>query len=145
MEEKIFFSASANKFFFESMKDDYERGGYWPDDLCEVTHETYKIYAGSKPPEGKIRGQDSSGQPVWIDISAPTKEQLITLAEQQRKKLLEAANIEIAWRQYAVDKGISTENESQALEWWNLYRVRLMRVDVSAAPDCQWPETPLNQ
>ncbi|EFF9654596.1 tail fiber assembly protein [Escherichia coli] len=142
MDKKIYFSAKENTFFFESMKSEYEKAGYWPDDLCVVTHETYQIYAGGNPPEGKKRGQDSSGQPVWVDISAPTNEQYIAFAEQQRKELLEVANTEIAWRQYAVNKGIATKDESLKLEEWNLYRVLLMRVDASKAPGIEWPVLP---
>ncbi|EKN3882385.1 tail fiber assembly protein [Yersinia enterocolitica] len=59
------------------------------------------------------------------------------------KLLRVAADAEIEWRQYAVDKGIATEEESTALDEWNLYRVQLMRIDASKAPDIEWPTPPV--
>ncbi|EMY0612461.1 tail fiber assembly protein [Yersinia enterocolitica] len=58
------------------------------------------------------------------------------------KLLRVAADAEIEWRQYAVDKGIATEEESTALDEWKKYRVLLMRVDTSKAPDILWPPQP---
>ncbi|BDN97314.1 tail fiber protein [Citrobacter braakii] len=142
MDSKIFFSAKENTFFFESMKSAYESAGSWPDDLREVTTETYQLYAGEKPPEGKQRGADGAGQPVWIDVPELTKEQLIALAIQQRKELVESANVEIAWRQDAVDADIATEEEITGLTEWKKYRVLLMRLDTGNAPDISWPPRP---
>ena len=51
-------------------------------------------------------------------------------------------NAEIAWRQDAVDAGISTDEETAALSEWKKYRVLLMRVD-TAKP--VWPTLPGEQ
>lgn len=142
MNKKIFYSAKENTFFFESMKADYEKKGYWPADLREVSQDEYQVYAGEKPPEGKKRGGDSSGNPVWVDIPAPTVEQLMEQAEQTKRSLVDDAGAEISWLQDAVDENIATEKEISLLSEWKKYRVLLMRIDISQAPDIQWPEVP---
>ncbi|HFT8988031.1 TPA: tail fiber assembly protein [Escherichia coli] len=70
----------------------------------------------------------------------PTPEQLLEQAEAERSRRRVIADGEIEWRQYAVDKGIATDEESAALDEWNMYRVQLMRVD-PANP--VWPEMPI--
>lgn len=69
----------------------------------------------------------------------PTPEQLIAQAEQQKAALRATADAEIEWRQYAVSKGIATDEESVALDEWSMYRVQLMRVDTL---NPQWPAMP---
>ncbi|HCT7774406.1 tail fiber assembly protein [Klebsiella pneumoniae] len=61
---------------------------------------------------------------------------------QQKSALKVAADAEIAWRQDAVDAGIATAEEADALAEWKKYRVLLMRVDTSKAPDILWPPQP---
>ncbi|HBE5013452.1 TPA: phage tail protein [Escherichia coli] len=53
------------------------------------------------------------------------------------------ADAEISWRQDAVDEGIATKEETAALTEWKKYRVLLMRVDTSLAPNIDWPEVPV--
>ena len=84
----------------------------------------------------------ASGQPVWVDVSEPTADQLIALAIQQKKDLAENAGTEIAWRQDAIEAGISTDDEVIQLAKWKKYRVLLMRIDTSKAPDIIWPDIP---
>lgn len=72
----------------------------------------------------------------------PTHEQLIAQAEQQKTALRQTADAEIAWRQDAVDAGIATADEAAALAEWKKYRVLLMRIDTSTAPDIEWPTPP---
>lgn len=73
---------------------------------------------------------------------APTQTEMVAQANQKKTALRVRADAEIEWRQYAVDKGIATEEESAALDEWSLYRVKLMRVDASKAPDVEWPTPP---
>lgn len=63
-------------------------------------------------------------------------------ATQNKNALRKIADSEIEWRKYAVDKGIATVEESAAFDELNLYRVQLMRVDVTNAPDIEWPPVP---
>ncbi|TWY29791.1 tail fiber assembly protein [Serratia marcescens] len=52
------------------------------------------------------------------------------------------ADSEIDRRQDAVDAGIATAEETAALAEWKKYRVKLMRIDTSKAPDIAWPVQP---
>ncbi|MBW8510755.1 tail fiber assembly protein, partial [Escherichia coli] len=45
-------------------------------------------------------------------------------------------------RQDAFDAEIATAEETAALSEWKKYRVLLMRVDTSKAPDILWPPQP---
>jgi hypothetical protein len=64
------------------------------------------------------------------------------MAEQQKLTLRSKADSEIAWRQDANEGGYATDNEAIALAAWKKYRVLLMRVDTSTAPDIEWPTPP---
>ncbi|MBW9428686.1 tail fiber assembly protein [Enterobacter kobei] len=76
---------------------------------------------------------------AWVTDTVAQAAAEITLAEQQRAALLAVANVEISWRQDAVDADIATEQEVSELADWKKYRVLLMRADI-AKPD--WPTTP---
>ena len=69
---------------------------------------------------------------------------LLTSLPQNRKKsaLRAATDAEIAWRQDAVDAVSVAEEETAALTEWKKYRVQLMRIDTSKAPDIEWPTPP---
>ncbi|HCL5708751.1 TPA: tail fiber assembly protein [Klebsiella pneumoniae] len=69
---------------------------------------------------------------------------LLTSLPQNRKKsaLRAATDAEIAWRQDAVDAVLVAEEETAALTEWKKYRVQLMRIDTSKAPDIEWPTPP---
>lgn len=125
-------------FYLFSMKESFEKAGTWPYDGVDVDNETMANYA-AVPPRGKVLGADKLGNPVWVDIPQLSTEQQITLAEQKKERLRVAADKEIAWRQYAVDKGIATTDEISKLEEWQLYMVFLMRV-VTSKPE--WPTPP---
>lgn len=79
---------------------------------------------------------------VWIDAARPSDEQNIADAEQKKARLLAEAVIEIEWRKYAVSKGTATTEEADELDAWKVYRVLLMRIDTSKAPDIEWPTPP---
>ena len=87
-------------------------------------------------------GTDKNGYPVWVDIPALSAKQLVAQAEQIQRELRTDAESEISWRQDAVDSGIASAEEINALAEWKKYRVLLMRVDISKAPDIEWPVKP---
>ncbi|WP_313080474.1 tail fiber assembly protein, partial [Atlantibacter sp.] len=74
-----------------------------------------------------------------VDLPPPTPRQLIEQAEQNRLALKNEADIEIAWRQDAVDAGMATAEETAALEDWKKFRILVMRVDTTAPV---WPPKP---
>ncbi|NDJ56780.1 tail fiber assembly protein [Enterobacteriaceae bacterium 4M9] len=67
--------------------------------------------------------------------------QLAQVAENETKKLQlrSVADVEIEWRQDAVNIGIATNQETKGLEEWKEYRVLLMRVDPT---EPLWPLVP---
>lgn len=71
-----------------------------------------------------------------------TKEELIAKAEEQKQSLMSVAADAIAPLQDASELGMATEVELTTLTLWKRYRVMLNRVDISAAPDIEWPEQP---
>ncbi|ALB64028.1 Phage tail fiber assembly protein [Cronobacter condimenti 1330] len=79
---------------------------------------------------------------AWVTDTDARHAADVVAAEQQKSTLLAEAATEIEWRQYAVSKGIATEEELAALDKWNLYRVRLMRIVTSQAPEIEWPGRP---
>lgn len=74
-----------------------------------------------------------------MKLLAPTAEELTALAEAKKYRLRLEAESEIAWRQYAVDRGKATDAEAADLIIWQDYRLNLMRVD-TAKPE--WPTPP---
>ncbi|HFQ7885946.1 TPA: tail fiber assembly protein [Enterobacter roggenkampii] len=66
----------------------------------------------------------------------------VAQALQVKNSLRLTADAEISWRQDAVDAGIATGEEEIAMAVWKKYRVELMRVDTSKAPDIEWPVKP---
>lgn len=61
-------------------------------------------------------------------------------AEAKKLGLMQRANERIAPLQDAIDLGMATNEEEKLLGKWKKYRVQLMRVDTSAAPDIHWPD-----
>nr|WP_232507926.1 tail fiber assembly protein [Photorhabdus laumondii] len=76
------------------------------------------------------------------NIYAATKEELIQQAEHEKSQLLTKVNNLVAPLQDAVDLGVASEAEKAALLEWKKYRIILSKVDISLAPDVEWPEQP---
>ncbi|MEQ9881283.1 tail fiber assembly protein [Pectobacterium brasiliense] len=68
----------------------------------------------------------------------------IERADDKKKLLLNRINQDVIPLQDAVDLGIASEEEKNKLNAWKKYRVLLMRLDTSKAPDIEWPEEPVN-
>lgn len=112
-----------------------------PDGAIDVSEDAFTKAMNRHP--GESFTVDSDGIVTIISVPAPTHEQLIALAEQERSALRSNADSEIVWRQDAVDAGIATDEETFELSEWKKYRVLLMRVDTSKAPDIEWPTPPV--
>ncbi|RAU45270.1 tail fiber assembly protein [Pseudocitrobacter sp. RIT415] len=128
-----FYSPSNNGFYISGFND-----SGMPSDVVEIEQAIFNEYSETPPP-GKCRVAGDDGFPLWIDIPAPTQDEIIAANEDKRSALRAIADSEIAWRQDSVDAGISTEEETAALTEWKKYRVLLMRVDTT---DPEWPSTP---
>lgn len=78
----------------------------------------------------------------WVTDTDAQHAAVVAEAEAKQSALRSIADIEIEWRQDAVDVGIATEEETAALIEWKKYRVLLMRVDTA---DPEWPTPPEQQ
>ncbi len=64
------FSATTLSFYPKDLLEIYTDAGSLPDDLIEVDDDTYTQFI-NLPPEGKMRGANKKGFPVWVNIPAP--------------------------------------------------------------------------
>lgn len=71
-----------------------------------------------------------------------TADELIAQAQAKKASLLDEASAAIAPLERAVKYGVATDAEKSKLEEWERYSIELSRVDVSKAPDIEWPEKP---
>ena len=78
----------------------------------------------------------------WVTDQDLQQAAVVAAAERQKTQLRNAADSEIAWRQGAVDGGIATTEEIDSLSEWIKYRVLVMRVKTSDAPNIDWPPQP---
>ncbi|MFD0710183.1 tail fiber assembly protein [Photorhabdus akhurstii] len=137
-----FYSAKTNAFYPVELEQNYIASGSLPDDIIEVSIDIYQEYAANNAPEGKYRIAGQNGLPEWADIPPPTKEELQQYIESKKQQFILEASQKIAPLQDAVDLGIANKEEEAALLVWKKYRVMLNRIDISQAPDIEWPEQP---
>ena len=71
-----------------------------------------------------------------------TRDELIYKSEKKKTLLLKRVSDVIAPMQDAFDLGIATDEEVAKLKACKKYRVLLSRIDVSAAPNIEWPTPP---
>lgn len=136
----IFYSPKNTAFYPEELKERYESGGGWPDDLVQATPEEISEFMNSAP-EGKTLGSDKDGRPSWVDLPPPTAEEIKRDADAKKADFLAYAATAMSPLQDAVDLGMATEDEESLLLAWKKYRVLVNRVDTSNPP-IKWPEQP---
>ncbi|MCI4563190.1 tail fiber assembly protein [Escherichia coli] len=110
--------------------------GGWPEDGVEISSEEYSDLF---PTPAGMYIDTVNGKPQWVDVPPPSPEQLEQAAEIKKADLRLKADMEINWRQDAVDIDEATEKEAADLLSWKKYRVLLMRVDTS---NPEWPSVP---
>ena len=137
----IFYSASKNGFYPDFMKDEYQQAGNWPNDVKEISERQFN-YLFAQQAAGKVIVPDEQGRPVLTDPPEPTQAELISKAEETRAALMATASAAIAPLLDADELGIATKEEKDELTLWKLYRVMLNRLDITTAPDIDWPEMP---
>lgn len=79
---------------------------------------------------------------AWVTDAEAQNAAAVSEAEATKSTRLGEASEKIAWLQDAVDVGLATNDEIAALTAWKKYRVQLSRIDVSTAPDINWPLKP---
>ncbi|QIE97370.1 tail fiber assembly protein [Pantoea stewartii] len=101
----------------------------------------------SQPRPDKYYSWDITSK-AWAMTDAAAVQKSIDLiadAELRRTTLLSAAGNAISPLQDVVDLGIATDVEITLLTEWKKYRVLLMRIDTSKAPDIKWPTPSVEQ
>lgn len=140
-EEKYIFSN--NGFYPLSMKDVYINAGSWPEYGIEVGKDVFEEFTGT-PPEGKYRGANEHGEPVWIDIPPPTVDELKGSFESFRQQLLSEADVVTAdWRTELALDDISDRDREKLSDWMKYKRqVKALSYDETLSGDFAWPEKP---
>lgn len=136
-------SASKNVFYLIADLLAYIRAGNWPDDAVEVSDDVFNEFAAFQNENGMIRGVGSDGLPAWVTPPEPSKELLIRNAEANRNTLTAKASLEIDMLMDAESDGTITDDERKLLAKWKTYRLSLRRLDLTTAPDIDWPEIPV--
>lgn len=137
----VYFSASENGFYDDAYRADYIAAGTWPDDAAAISDQWYQHLLNGQS-LGRIVTVNEYGHPVLADPPAPTREQLVAEADARKTALITAASETISILKDAVDLDKATKEEEARLLAWREYRVLLMRVDTSLAPDLEWPAAP---
>ncbi|HIF7138386.1 TPA: tail fiber assembly protein [Citrobacter freundii] len=136
---KYFYSADTNAFYAEVLKSEYKLAGSWPQDARPISDKTYLTFVTS-PPEGKMLGSDEKGSPCWVNTQQVVDYQAIATIE--RDKLMAVATTRITWLQGAQEDGDISADEEKELAILRAYRTELRRLDLTGAPDIDWPEVP---
>ncbi|EKK5413695.1 tail fiber assembly protein [Enterobacter cloacae] len=112
---------------------DYDISALWPVNMSIAEIEKEAI-----PERFSINGE-------WLfdgEKITPVKVDHFAVAKLERQNRLNEASDAIAPLQDAKELDIATEDEMSSLSLWKRYRVMLNRLDLSKAPDIQWPERP---
>ncbi|MFW5398367.1 tail fiber assembly protein [Yersinia sp. 1252 StPb PI] len=72
----------------------------------------------------------------------PTHDEVVAMAFAKKSSLMQIASEKISILQDAVDLEMAKTEEIAQLKAWKKYRVLLMRIDTSKAPDIEWPLSP---
>lgn len=141
MNDAYFYSATTNAFYVSSLMSDYKGAGTLPDDVTEISAQWYGYLIDGQAMGKEIRPNEYN-QPVLSEPTPPTTQELKIVAEGRKSELIRDAGEAIAILQDADELGIATEDELASLTLWKRYRVMLNRLDISKAPDIEWPEKP---
>lgn len=135
-----FFTAKELGFYDANIKASYDIAGTWPEDAKEISNAEHALYSGP-PPQGKILGSVDE-LPAWVDAPAISHHEQMLMAEAKRAANRKLADSTIAPLQDALDLEMATDEEISQLNAWKEFRVLLSRIDISAAPDINWPALP---
>lgn len=139
--DNYYYSAKRNAFYPSSLKADYISAGSWPDDVIELDDKTYAALLEGQS-EGKCIAADEQGRPVLCEPLPPTPEAMLQSAAAKKARLMQEAQERISLLERAVKLAMATDGERQQLQEWERYSILLFRVDISRAPDIDWPAQP---
>ncbi len=134
-----YFSAKENAFYPISMENNYINAGTFPDDVVLVDNTIFEVFS-QLPPNGKVRGV-VNGMPEWVDSPIHHNE-VFQQREYQKKELIKEASEMINPMLDAKNGGYIEKEDIKRLDEWQRYRYALTKVDISLAPDIEWPQKP---
>ncbi len=141
MPNTYLFSATENAFYPYELRESYEAAGTWPEKGINVDESVFFEFTQNVP-DGKMRGSDKKGNPVWVDVPPMTHEQYVAIAESQKQALIaEASEKTELWRTQLM-LGIITDEDKASLKEWMLYVQKVQALDVSTDADIIWPVKP---
>ncbi|EAQ6237368.1 tail fiber assembly protein [Salmonella enterica] len=129
------YDAKTNGFYPVLLKESYELAGTWPKAGVEVTEEEHKALMDGQS-TGKVVSADSEGKPVLADIEID----YVALATAERDRRSAAVTARINELVEAQDDGDITDAEQQELAALRDSRTKLRRLDLTKAPDIDWPD-----
>lgn len=147
---------SAEFYANDNHQDWYELQGLFSSGTWKFTYDSAGIINSVSEDVSMLRPLDMSvaevsSLPSGFDINRgwmfngsevlPVQETMES-AVNKKSSLLAVAAAVIAPLQDAADIGIATDDELTRLLVWKKYRVLLSRIDVSKAPEIEWPEVP---
>ncbi|EGY4501738.1 tail fiber assembly protein [Salmonella enterica] len=138
------FSPSRLAFYDNSLRESYyEPVDAWPADAVEVTDLVAQKYITTDIPAGKKLGS-VGGKPAWVDIPPPTHEELIAEAEREKRRRIDAANDFMNSKQWPGKAAIGRLKGDELVQYnlWLDYLDALEMVDISGAPNIDWPAAP---
>ncbi|EOO5675030.1 tail fiber assembly protein [Escherichia coli] len=140
---EIVYSAANNSFFAKNDVEKYEEAGWELADVVDVTYDAYLEFIEDRTLQGQVRIAGADGFPAWGDIPPPTREELITAAEQVRQQLLAQADATMLdWRTELMLGEISDASREK-LSAWLAYKNAVKSVDVTTDPEhVNWPVPP---
>lgn len=142
MPNTYLFNAAENAFYPYQLRESYEAAGTWPEKGIDVDESVFFEFTQNVP-DGKMRGCDKKGNPAWIDIPPMTHEQHIAAAESHKQALTAEVNTETEMLRVKLALGRIKDDEKALLNAWLDYLDELEAVDVSTAPDINWPVKPV--
>lgn len=134
---KYLYDSVTNSFYPFSMQEDYEAVGQWPEKGVEINETVFKEFL--TPPDGKVRGADEEGNPVWLDKPVPSDEEVVRANSLARDSLLSDAKSKMFLPQTKLLLGKASASEKLLLTKWIEYTDALDTVDLS---NPVWPEVP---
>lgn len=133
----LYYSSNPQGFFTSEFPGNITANGLTVDDLTVISQEDFDAFWN--PPEGKVA--------TWVDgvpqlIDKPELDYL-AIAEQQRNDLLAGMQTATYTLNMKLNLGRTlTDDEKATLNAWLDYSDALQALDLSTAPDIEWPEKP---
>ncbi len=142
---KAKFSPENSMFYPQYMIDDGTFHADLPNNLIDITDAENTTYWRQMPPPGQMLGV-IKGRPGWVDLPPPStidisaqKAEFVTQAKLKKSKLISDASDRIEILKDRIEAG---QDKAAELKLWKSYRIALDDIDVSTAPDIEWPVSP---